>query len=250
MMFCKQCGTEIKEGSAFCPSCGAPIAQQDQQPQVQNTAPQQMPLDANAQPQVQQPYPAMAQAQSLPQKKNNKNLFIILAAVGGVVIIAVIILIISLSSNRSSCSSVVSKYADAMSTGNVDEMIEVLPPDYVSYRVRERYDGDYEEFKESIDSSYDISSSYGVSVQMNIIDERHCTDSKSLKKVNEYYQDNYDATNYISELAKCKVSSSVVYSGYGTPSIDTDTMYFIKVNDQWYIDRSGAASSISSRYYK
>ncbi len=34
-MFCNQCGTQVNDGQAFCPNCGAPIGAQ----QEQNTAP-------------------------------------------------------------------------------------------------------------------------------------------------------------------------------------------------------------------
>ena len=45
-MFCSQCGTQIPDGSAFCPACGARLATQ---------APIQAPQEAPAQPEIPQP---------------------------------------------------------------------------------------------------------------------------------------------------------------------------------------------------
>ena len=46
-MFCKNCGTQLQDGAAFCPNCGAPVASEG----TQNAETQQ------AQPQP-QPHPA------------------------------------------------------------------------------------------------------------------------------------------------------------------------------------------------
>ena len=45
MSFCINCGTQIPDGSRFCPNCGAPVG-------------------ANPQPQYQQPYQAPQQPQN------------------------------------------------------------------------------------------------------------------------------------------------------------------------------------------
>lgn len=58
-MFCTNCGSQVNEGSAFCPACGSPLApaaqpsqpqyqqQQYQQPQYQQPQFQPYPLDNN-----------------------------------------------------------------------------------------------------------------------------------------------------------------------------------------------------------
>ena len=47
-MFCSQCGTQIPDGSAFCPACGARLA-------TQAPEPIQVPQEAPAQPEIPQP---------------------------------------------------------------------------------------------------------------------------------------------------------------------------------------------------
>ena len=49
-MFCTKCGNQFADGSAFCPSCGAPV----------NAAPQQPVYQQPVQPQYQQPAPQVA----------------------------------------------------------------------------------------------------------------------------------------------------------------------------------------------
>lgn len=39
-MFCKQCGTEISEGTKFCPNCGAEIKPEQEQKAPEPTAEQ------------------------------------------------------------------------------------------------------------------------------------------------------------------------------------------------------------------
>ncbi len=241
------------DGSMFCPACGAPVVQQTQNTVPQQTSennftpqqtvqPQQMTVNGDG-----QPYPAAVQAQ--PQRNNNKKLFIIIGAVALAVIIAVVLIIVLANRGGNSCSTVVSKMADAVNTANIDELMEVMPPDYVAYYIDKIYDGNVEDFKDSLKSAYDLSSSMDIKVDASVTDEMHCTDSRSLRDINDYYQSSYDAKSFISETAKCRVEFSVVYAGVGTPSVDTDTMYFVKIDGQWYVDVSGTADNISNSYY-
>lgn len=268
MMFCKQCGASIPDGSSFCTSCGAPVSQQPnatgqqvqnpvaQQPnfvgqQVQNPYAHQP--NANGQqvqnPSVQQPYAAVQAA----QPKSRKKLFIILGSAGAVVIIAIVLILIFSAFGGSSCSAVVNNLANGATKGDIDLIISTIPPDVVAYETKEHYDGDYEEFKEKtlngLGSFAGLTYLANVEVSCTIVDEKHCSDSASLREVNETYRERYDATNAITELAKCEVSTSVVYDGFGTPSQEPTTMYFVKINGQWYLDDSGAVSSISSIYF-
>lgn len=46
-MFCKNCGTQLQDGAAFCPNCGAPVASEGtQNAETQQAQPQPQPQPA------------------------------------------------------------------------------------------------------------------------------------------------------------------------------------------------------------
>lgn len=111
MAFCTKCGTEIPEGSKFCPGCGAkleaaPEVKTEPVEQVQDSAPevkaepaeqvQQAAPEVNPEPQpapVQpEPQPApQADIPAQPKKKSNVKLWVILGAAGAVLIAFIIV---------------------------------------------------------------------------------------------------------------------------------------------------------------
>ena len=46
-MFCKNCGTQLQDGAAFCPNCGAPVASEGTQ-NAETQQPQPQPAPQNA----------------------------------------------------------------------------------------------------------------------------------------------------------------------------------------------------------
>ena len=40
-MFCEHCGTQIEDGKAFCPNCGASLESTEQEPEIETIYPQQ-----------------------------------------------------------------------------------------------------------------------------------------------------------------------------------------------------------------
>ena len=105
MAFCTKCGTEIPEGSKFCPGCGAKIeaaaAEQVREPapevnaepaeQVQEVAPE---AKSEPQPVPVQPEPQPAPQEDItaqPKKKSNIKLWVILGAACAAVIAFIIV---------------------------------------------------------------------------------------------------------------------------------------------------------------
>lgn len=285
-MFCKKCGAQIPDGSTFCTVCGLPVsepqqAQNQYQPQNQYQAqnhyqpqnqyqaqaqyqPQNIPeqqnpyeqqpqaFDMNGQP-VQYMQPQAVKAPMSPEKKKKLILF---GGIGAGVLVIVIAFIIILSScgknSNSSCASVIDTYINSAMSGNVDEYLSTVPPDVITYNVKNNYYDDYSAYKESIQSSISISSllSSSVQVRYEIIDERHCADSESLVKVTKKYCERYDASSQITDVAKCKVTTYTTYGNIGTPSTDTNTIRLIKVGGGWYVDGDGISSFISDSKFK
>lgn len=82
--FCKYCGSEIKNGGAFCPSCGKPQGnapvQQPAQPMMQQ--PQQYYGQPMQQPAYQQSQPAMA-ANTANSSTHNSSTTVVVQSGGG-----------------------------------------------------------------------------------------------------------------------------------------------------------------------
>ncbi len=94
-MKCNICGENIKEGAAYCDSCGAIITYHAEQPAQQQT---QQPVQSPAQQQTQQPVqsPAQQQTQQPVQqqaKSKNKGLIIGIIAGAAVLLIGIIALV-------------------------------------------------------------------------------------------------------------------------------------------------------------
>ena len=322
MMFCKQCGAQIPDGSSFCVSCGSPVAQNSNEPkqapdsyqqpytqanEQQNPYVQPQTFDTNTQPEYQQPYAqtneqqnpyaqpqnfgangqseyqqpyaqtneqqnpyaqpqnfdangqpiqqystAQAAAVKVPMSPEKKKKIIIFGSIGGGVLVIAIALIIIFSligkGANSSCSAAIDTYFNSALSGNVEEYVKVIPPEIVSYMVRERYDGDYNEFIDDMEDSISLSSLFSSSIQFkyDIIQEQHCTDSKSLMDMTKKYRDRYDAAAQIVDAAKCRVRTYTTYGNIGTPSTDTDTLYLVNIGGNWYIDDYSLCSSVSS----
>lgn len=265
-MFCKKCGAQIPDGSTFCTVCGLPVSEPHQvqnqyqpQNQPQNAFEQQNPYEqqpqefnTNAQP-VQYMQPQAVKAPMSPEKKKRIILF---GGIGAGVLVIVIALILILSScgksANSSCTSVVNTFTSATMNGDVDAYLSILPPDVITYNVKNNYYGDYSAYKERLKSSISLSSllSSSVKVSCEIIDEKHCVDSESLAKVTKKYCERYDASSQITDIAKCKVTTYTTYGNLGTPSTSTNTVRLIKIGGNWYMDEDGISSYVSDSKFR
>ena len=72
MSFCQNCGTQLAQGTAFCPNCGAPVQAAPQQ-QAYQQAPQQ-PIYQQAPPQAYQQQPYQPQVYQPPQQQQGYQL--------------------------------------------------------------------------------------------------------------------------------------------------------------------------------
>lgn len=78
--FCINCGSALREGSNFCPQCGAPVQKTVQQPQQTQTAQKQQELSVKKEP--------VKKTQKQPQKTEKKK-----KGKGGLVAVIVILLV-------------------------------------------------------------------------------------------------------------------------------------------------------------
>lgn len=288
-MFCRQCGAQIPDGSTFCVSCGSPVAQDNEPKQVPN--PYQQPMaeqnvqqtnpyvqPQQAQPQYEQPYAPVQtveqqtqpqafdangqpiqytqQAVKVPMSPEKKKKIMLFGGIGaGVVVIAIALIVIFSMIGKDphgSCSSAISAYLDSTMKGDVDTYISMLPPDVVSYNVKNNYNGNYNKYKAYFEDSFKYSSAILSSisnVRYEVTSEKHCFDKDEILSVNKKYIDRYDAQSTISDIAKCEVRTSVSYAGL-SDSTDTETVYLIKIDGKWYIDNYSITSSLSSSDFR
>ena len=71
MSFCRKCGTELREGARFCPSCGAPVSDVPTE-QAQQAAPGEAKPIPQAAP-TQDAQPAQTYPQTAPQQQPNQQ---------------------------------------------------------------------------------------------------------------------------------------------------------------------------------
>ena len=71
MSFCRKCGTELREGARFCPSCGAPVSDVPTE-QAQQAAPGEVQPIPKAAP-AQDAQPAQTYPQAAPQQQSDQQ---------------------------------------------------------------------------------------------------------------------------------------------------------------------------------
>lgn len=118
-MFCSNCGSQIADGSAFCPACGAQLNAGQPAPQANS---QPFPQQSYAQPVYGQPYAAAP----APKKKKTWLWFVL----GGVVLAAVAVVLI-LVLGGSSPEGVAVDYYEAYIHQDIRGLIDNSAYDYL-----------------------------------------------------------------------------------------------------------------------
>ncbi|MDD5747725.1 MAG: zinc-ribbon domain-containing protein [Actinomycetota bacterium] len=132
-MYCKNCGNQIEEGSAFCSSCGTPVEESGKSPNQPVVSPE-------AETQIQAPPPVYA---DVPKKSSGKT-FGIIAGIAAVVIAAVVLCLVFLVFKSDDTGKAkeymmnVEKLGDELSTGLTDtsETLSKLGTDMESGQVQ------------------------------------------------------------------------------------------------------------------
>ncbi len=145
-MFCSNCGSQIADGSAFCPACGAQLNASQRAPQANS---QPFPQQTYAQPVYGQPYAAAP----APKKKKTWLWFVL----GGVVLAAVAVVLI-LVLGGSSPEGVAEDYFEAYIHHDLRGLIDNTAYDYLKLKfdvsdedelvdwANEHLDGDFDSF--------------------------------------------------------------------------------------------------------
>ena len=122
-MFCEKCGKEIKEGSAFCTSCGAPVQGKPAAAESQPSAP--VPVAASqptgpatvvqpAPPPMAPGAPAFAPLPPPPKKKHTGLIIGIVALVLVIVAIVLVLVLVVFSSDTGQAKKLINRAAQIM----------------------------------------------------------------------------------------------------------------------------------------
>ena len=166
-MFCKKCGSQIPDNSAFCPECGAAVsAAQAEQPSNAPMAPAAK--------------PAM-------DKKRLTGII----AVGAAALVVIIILVAILAGGGKGWEKVLKKEMNCARTGDSEPLAELIP-DKMYEAIADYYDVDAEDLKEYFIDEYLSDGSMldddYTFLKYEVTKEKDCS-SSDLKDIKEYLKE-------------------------------------------------------------
>lgn len=116
-MFCEKCGAKMEEGTAFCPACGAKVSA----PAANQSQPAPTAQSAD-------------HAEKMVAADKNKKIGILAVAAAVVVILGILIAVFA---GGSGPKSVAKKYMKAMSKGDAEALIDIMPEKMVKAGLEE-----------------------------------------------------------------------------------------------------------------
>ena len=206
-MFCKNCGTQIPDGSAVCSSCGA------------STAPAATKFDIN----------------ELVKKITGHKYFI--PAVAGVAAVLVIILAAS-ALGGGGMTKPVNNFFNGMMDADIDKFMSAFPEE-----VQEYFDDYYNDLEEYLEDNFDdfiddLEDEFGknVKIKIKVADKKELNKSKT-SDLKEVLKNRYDiAKKDVTEAweLECEITIS------GKDDSDTEDLDVVvfKYDGKWYLDPS------------
>ena len=211
-MFCKKCGSQIPDNSAFCPECGAAVsAAQAEQPSNAPMAPAAK--------------PAM-------DKKRLTGII----AVGAAALVVIIILVAILAGGGKGWEKVLKKEMNCARTGDSEPLAELIP-DKMYEAIADYYDVDAEDLKEYfIDEYLSDGSMLGddyTFLKYEVTKEKDCS-SSDLKDIKEYLKDRgISSKDDVKEAVVVKVK--IYFKDEDGDRDDIKGEFtFVKIDGKWY----------------
>lgn len=211
-MFCKKCGSQISDNSAFCPECGAAVSAAQAEPEAA-----EQPSNA---PEAPAAKPAM-----------NKHRLIGIIAVGAAALGVIIIFVAILAGGGKDWKKVLKKEMKCIMTGDSESLAELIP-DKMYEAIADYYDVDAEELKEYF-MDLEIFDDDDTLVKYEIIEENECS-SSDLKSIKEYLKERgISSKNDVKEAVEVNVKC-YFKDGDGDRFDTEDEFGFVKINGEWY----------------
>lgn len=211
-MFCKKCGSQIPDNSAFCPECGAAVSAAQAEPKAA-----EQPSNA---PEAPAAKPAM-----------NKHRLIGIIAFGAAALGVIIIFVAILACGGKDWKKVLKKEMKCIMTGDSESLAELIP-DKMYEAIADYYDVDAEELKEYF-MDLEIFDDDDTLVKYEIIEENECS-SSDLKSIKEYLKERgISSKNDVKEAVEVNVKC-YFKDGDGDRFDTEDEFGFVKINGEWY----------------
>lgn len=211
-MFCKKCGSQIPDNSAFCPECGAAVsAAQAEQPSNAPMAPAAK--------------PAM-------DKKRLTGII----AVGAAALVVIIILVAILAGGGKGWEKVLKKEMKCARTGDSEPLAELIP-DKMYEAIADHYDVDAEDLKEYFIDEYLSDGSMldddYTFLKYEVTKEKDCS-SSDLKDIKEYLKDRgISSKDDVKEAVVVKVK--IYFKDEDGDRDDIKGEFtFVKIEGKWY----------------
>ena len=211
-MFCKKCGSQIPDNSAFCPECGAAVSAAQAEPEAA-----EQPSNA---PEAPAAKPAM-----------NKHRLIGIIAFGAAALGVIIIFVAILAGGGKDWKKVLKKEMKCIMTGDSESLAELIP-DKMYEAIADYYDVDAEELTEYF-MDLEIFDDDDTLVKYEIIEENECS-SSDLKSIKEYLKERgISSKNDVKEAVEVNVKC-YFKDGDGDRFDTEDEFGFVKINGEWY----------------
>ena len=211
-MFCKKCGSQIPDNSAFCPECGAAVSAAQAEPKAA-----EQPSNA---PEAPAAKPAM-----------NKHRLIGIIAFGAAALGVIIIFVAILAGGGKDWKKVLKKEMNCARTGDSEPLAELIP-DKMYEAIADHYDVDAEELKEYF-MDLEIFDDDDTLVKYEIIEENECS-SSDLKSIKEYLKERgISSKDDVKEAVEVNVKC-YFKDGDGDRFDTEDEFGFVKINGEWY----------------
>lgn len=211
-MFCKKCGSQIPDNSAFCPECGAAVsAAQAEQPSNAPMAPAAK--------------PAM-------DKKRLTGII----AVGAAALVVIIILVAILAGGGKGWEKVLKKEMNCARTGDSEPLAELIP-DKMYEAIADYYDVDAEDLKEYFIDEYLSDGSMldddYTFLKYEVTKEKDCS-SSDLKDIKEYLKERgISSKDDVKEAVVVKVK--IYFKDEDGDRDDIKGEFtFVKIDGKWY----------------
>ena len=211
-MFCKKCGSQIPDNSAFCPECGAAVSAAQAEPKAA-----EQPSNA---PEAPAAKPAM-----------NKHRLIGIIAFGAAALGVIIIFVAILAGGGKDWKKALKKEMKCIMTGDSESLAELIP-DKMYEAIADYYDVDAEELKEYF-MDLEIFDDDDTLVKYEIIEENECS-SSDLKSIKEYLKERgISSKNDVKEAVEVNVKC-YFKDGDGDRFDTEDEFGFVNINGEWY----------------
>ena len=225
--FCSNCGEPLEDGIKFCASCGAKVEETEAAaPQVEETEAAAPQVEGEISEPANEPK-KLSVSFKVPDFKNiTKEDYKKYGKIAGIALACLVAFIVLLSAVFSGPRAVVKKFVKGMN-GNVNAIVDVMPPFYF-----EAMDMTKKEYKEELREEFeDRDDDEKIKCKIKKVEKLSSSDAEEYRTMFEMIEnvvDDFDA----SDIKKFKsVTVKLTYDG----ETETEDIIVFKYKGKWYI---------------